>query len=301
MPAPKKLLTIDLTKEESSRQILPSDPILSSSKIGWIGIQLKHYHQLPPHQIPEYCPTQHLILTHNMKRPFSIERILDGRFQREQMMNRDITIVPANVSHSASWKTNIDVTALILDPVLVAQVAYDSIEPDRIELLPHFSQTDPLVSQIGLALKTELEFGDSSSRFYADAAATMLAVHLLRRYSGQTNKIHNEFEKLSKSKLRRVIEYLHDHLVENVSLDALANESGMSRFRLTRLFKQSTGLSPYQYLVRRRLEKVKELLANTDLTIAEIAQQSGFASQSHMSRMFRKYLSTTPKIYRQLL
>ena len=297
----EKPLTVDLTKENASLQILPCTPLVSSHKVGWNGIHLKHYYRLPPYKMPEYYPAQHVIVTHDDRRPFGVKRKLDGRSQSESMVNGDIVLVPANVSHGAHWNTEIALTVLILEPVLVAHIAYESINPDHVELVPQFSTPDPLIYQIGLALKTELQTDGLGSRFYAESAATMLAVHLLRRYSGRTHHIRDYVGGMPKYRLRQTIEYINEHLTEDLSLREIANQVGMSSYYFARLFKQSTGVTPHQYLVKRRLETAKQMLANTDLAISEIAYSTGFASQSHLTRLFRKHLFTTPKAYRKML
>ncbi len=296
----KKFLALDLTRENSSLQILPHAPILSSSKVGWNGIQLKHYHCLPPHEMPEYCPAQHVIVAHNHQRPFKVKRRLDGRQKSDRMISGDVVIVPANVSHGACWDQEISVTVLVLEPTLISHIAHESIDPHSVELVPHFSKPDPLISQIGVALITELETDGWGSSLYADSAANMLAVHLLRRYSTRKHNFRDYAGGLPKYKLRQAIEYIHEHMAEDLSLGAIASQLGMSQYYFARMFKQSTGITPHQYLVEQRLEKAKRLLADTDLTISEVAYRTGFASQSHLTRLFRKHLSITPKAYRQM-
>jgi len=73
----------------------------------------------------------------------------------------------------------------------------------------------------------------------------------------------------------------------------------MSYFHFSRTFKQSMGVSPNNYIVARRIEKAKKLLANSNSLIADIALQVGFASQSHFTTMFRRLTGTTPKIFRR--
>jgi AraC family transcriptional regulator len=282
-------------------QILPVAPMLSSRKVSWNGILLKYYDQLPPHEMPEYYPAQHVIVSHSNQRPFTVKRKLDGKFQSDRMVSGDIVVVPANISHGARWDTEISIIVLVLEPALVAHTIYESIDPDRVEIVPHFSKPDPLINQIALELQTELETDKLGSHFYAESMATALSAHLLRRYSGRTHNIREYTGGLSQYKLRQAIEFINDNLAEGFSLEAIANEVSMSRYHFARMFKQSTGMTPHQYLVERRLEKAKTLLANKDLTISEIAYLTGFASQSHLTRLFRQHLSTTPKTYRQML
>jgi AraC-like DNA-binding protein len=97
---------------------------------------------------------------------------------------------------------------------------------------------------------------------------------------------------------RRVREYLEARLDENISVQALAGLAKLSISHFTRAFKQSEGLPPHEYLVRCRVQRVQELLAETDLPLAEIALASGFSDQSHCARRFREHVGLTPSRYR---
>lgn len=291
-------LKLDLTSENASSHILPVKPIVSNIKAGWNGAYLKHYN-LPPHSMPEYSPAQHVIISHNYSTLFNVTRRLDGHQRCDCMINGDVVIVPANVFHGASWDTEIGVTVMILEPVHFARMAYESIEPDNVELVPHFSTKDVLINQIVLALKTELETSAAGSNLYAESMITALFAHLLRHYSSLNRHLPNYKDGLPKYRLKRALEYIHEHIAEGFSLETLASVVGISQFHFARMFKQSTGLTPHQYLVEQRLEKAKKLLVTSDLTISDVAYYCGFASQSHLTRLFRQYLNITPKAYRQ--
>ena len=98
--------------------------------------------------------------------------------------------------------------------------------------------------------------------------------------------------------LRRVREYIEDHLEETISIEALAGIVGLSMYHFARAFKQSEGLTPHEYLVRCRVRRAQELLASTDLPLSEIALASGFSDQSHFARRFREHVGITPSSYR---
>jgi AraC-like DNA-binding protein len=99
--------------------------------------------------------------------------------------------------------------------------------------------------------------------------------------------------------LRRVEEYIDVHLGETISVDALADVAGLSPSHFSREFKKSKGVSPCDYLVRRRVERTTELLTGTDLSLAEIALAVGFPDQSQCSRSFRKHVGIGPREYRR--
>lgn len=97
---------------------------------------------------------------------------------------------------------------------------------------------------------------------------------------------------------RRVREHIEAHLSENVDLAALAAVAGFSVYHFARVFKQSTGVTPHFYLMKRRVEQAKEMLARSEAPLAEIALATGFSDQSHLARHFRQILGTTPSQFR---
>lgn len=103
---------------------------------------------------------------------------------------------------------------------------------------------------------------------------------------------------LSCEDLQKVINCIDAHLNWDLSLIELARLVDMSPYHFSRLFKKTTGISPYQYLINRRIERVTHLLASTNLCIAEIARLTGFSSHSHLCLMFRKHMSVSPNHYR---
>lgn len=99
--------------------------------------------------------------------------------------------------------------------------------------------------------------------------------------------------------MRRVIEYVEAHLNRSIELVELSAVAGLSIFHFARQFKQSAGLTPHHYLVRKRVERARELLAATDLSLSEIAFAVGFSDQSHLTRHFRHTTGTTPGEFRR--
>ena len=100
----------------------------------------------------------------------------------------------------------------------------------------------------------------------------------------------------------RVLRRLHDHIDANIdqriSVEALARLANLSVCYFVRAFKQSVGVTPHGYLIRKRVERTMELLAGTDLSLSEIALAAGFADQSHCARRFRQHVGMSPRDYR---
>ncbi len=98
--------------------------------------------------------------------------------------------------------------------------------------------------------------------------------------------------------MRRVREYVDVHLGESMDLAELAAVAGLSVFHFARQFKQTAGVTPHSYLIKRRIERAQDMLARTDLALSEIALAAGFSDQSHLARHFRQMLGTTPREFR---
>ena len=98
--------------------------------------------------------------------------------------------------------------------------------------------------------------------------------------------------------MRRVREHVEVHLSESMDLAELAAVAGLSVYHFARAFKQSAGVTPHHYLVRRRVERAQEMLARSELPLSEIALATGFSDQSHLARHFRQMLGMTPGQFR---
>jgi AraC family transcriptional regulator len=106
---------------------------------------------------------------------------------------------------------------------------------------------------------------------------------------------------LSPQRLQRVRDYVEAHLDEGLSLTILADIACLSPYHFSRSFKQATGVGPQRYVIQRRLERAKRLLRQTHQPLALIAQEAGFADQSHLTATFRHEMGVTPGRFRATL
>ncbi|MGL5834052.1 MAG: helix-turn-helix domain-containing protein [Waterburya sp.] len=292
-------LTVDFTQENDVLQILPRPALRSSENLGWNGIYVQQ-HQQPAWETPEYAHTRHMLLIHNPALIIPAERKFDGRRQEELLgSTNNIVIVPAGVWHQANWQQESPFSLLFLEPNHLTQVAYETITTNRIQLIPQHAMHDRFIEQIGRSLTAELESNLLGSRLFADSLTIALSIHLLRHYSDLQQPLREYTRGLSPRQLQQAIDYIQEHLTENITITAIANHLQMSQYYFSRLFKQSTGLSPYQYVMRQRIERAKFLLRTTSLEISAIALQVGFSNQNQLTLQFRKFTGTTPSNYRR--
>ena len=133
---------------------------------------------------------------------------------------------------------------------------------------------------------------------YLDSLSNVLAVNLLRNYLNVTPSVPTYEGGLSPRQLNQVLAYIDAYLENNIKLTDLSELLNISQFHFSRLFKQSLGLSPHQYVTQQRVEKAKKLLHNHDRLITDIALECGFNSHSHLTKKFRQLTGMTPKQFR---
>jgi AraC family transcriptional regulator len=296
MRKPQKLI-VNFKQQESSAQLFKRPALLTSHHLGWEGIRLEH-HAPKMVDTPEHISTMHIISS-KIPNSSAIYRWLDGKCQSEFRQRGSVAIIPADVVTRAATEKPCEFMLLLLDPAFFTQVAQEWVNPDRTQLIPHFAvQQDSLIHELCLALKNELESDGVGGRLYVDSVAMVLAVHLLRNYTTTAPQIRHYDGGLSPYRLQKVLDYIHDHLTTDLSLDAIAQHLGMSRYYFVRLFKQSMGMTPHQYVLQQRIEVAKQLLKHRGLTLSEIALRCGFADQNHLGKQFRKLVGVLPRAYR---
>ena len=275
---------------------MPRAALLSSYESNWQKLHIQSHHQ-PAWETPETRFMQHTIVIHHSTA--CVERVLDGQRQSERVGSGSSAIIPANITHKVCWDREADFTLLSLDPSSLAQIADESVDADRTELIPHFTKLDPFIHQVGQSLKAELELKEMGSRLFADSLATALSIHLLRNYATRQQLVCSHTDGLPQYRLQIAISYINDHLDQDLSLERIAAEVGMSQYYFCRSFKQSIGLSPYQYVIQQRVNRAKQLLKQTQTSLSDIALRCGFASQGHLNLHFKRQVGATPKEFRK--
>lgn len=295
----EKILSIDFAQEDAVSKIVPRSPLNSSYHARWDGIRLDHHRQ-PAYETPEHSFQQHIITICLEPGIIKSERVFNGRLQDEHIAYGDVVIIPANTHHISRWQSEAEFLILSLEQAFLTRAAFESIDFQNLEIIPHFAAPNPLIQQVGLALKSELESDHRGSRIYIESLTTTLCIHLLKHYSVSREKIisYSSAKGLSPRNLQQVIDYIHDNLEKDLSLAEISQVVGMSIYHFSRLFKQSTGFTPHQYVMNSRIEKAKHLLTNSEQPIEQIFEQVGFQSQSHFTNVFHKLVGITPKVYR---
>jgi len=249
--------------------------------------------------LPENASDKH-ILTMSSKHPSRFE-IRDGldRWASYTKQPGSLSLIPAGASPTVRAETAFDLVICALDSALVSGLDSELERRPEGELRLKANFQDPAAQQLMTLLVADANEGHTTERLYTEHLAQALAVRMLffgREAQPPSN--NGRTYGLPKHVLRRVTERMRS-FDSDLSLRALAKESGYSRVHFVRMFKAATGSSPHNYLLNLKLERVRELLKNPLMSLIDIALDCGFSSHSHMSRLFHKCFGVTPSAYRR--
>jgi len=226
--------------------------------------------------------------------------IRDGKVRRGREVAGDFDIVPAQTK--CAWETRQAGTTLVLrmPETLLRTVASElDLNPAHVELADRFQMRDPQLEHIGWALKADIEAGCPGGRLFRESLGTAFAARLLQRHNQRSLPMRDLKGGMSAIKLKQLLTHIEDNLESELSLAEIADIAGLSVSHLKTLFRQSTGVPVHQYVLRRRVERAKQLLFDRDMSITQVAFATGFAHQSHLARHMRRILGVTPATVRR--
>lgn len=158
---------------------------------------------------------------------------------------------------------------------------------------------DPVMAQLGSALLPAFEQGNASSNLFIDHVTLAMLTHLCTAYTGTHKEAPYRKGGMTRPQANRAKEYMASHCADNILLVDVARACGLSRGHFTKSFRMATGMTPYQWLQRYRIDKAKHLLLNSTIRIADIASTCGFADQSHLTRVFSRFVGDSPAAWRR--
>jgi AraC family transcriptional regulator len=282
----------------ASRPVVVDAPIASSGRGPWNGILLEQLPFVGGLELIDVASPDAVVIV-NLAAQKSCEwkdrnGSRDLRFSYGQ-----IHFIPAMHPFTARSRHGGDLLSVTLEGQFLRCAAHDLFQgAGRMELTHQAPLDDPLLREITLALKRELEAGYPGGRVYGESLAASMAHHLVRCYSNLTAAQPTPTGLQVRPQIRRAVYYVHENFANDISLATLAAEAGLSPFHFARLFKESTGLAPHQYIVQCRVERARELLLSGAQTAAEIALAVGFCDQSHLTTHFKRLFGLTPNKFR---
>lgn len=270
-----------------------------NSRDRWQNLKvIRNRHQIRESYIKPDKLTYHLVTVY-MGAPSRQQAILSGRNFNILQSAGNVAVISAATALQ-SWYDEVeqDDIYLHLEPEFIKKTAAGAdLNPDKVEIVTSLDSRSPVIESMARMAFDELQRGDdaTATNLYADSLANLLAVQLLREHSSYRLPPEKQYVNgLTNKKLRLVLDLIENDLSEDLSLKVLASAAGLSEYHFLRMFKQSTGYTPHQYVINQRIDRAKELLQKTDISITEIAYLLGFSTPAHFTHHFRRKTGITP-------
>ncbi|MBV9817058.1 MAG: helix-turn-helix transcriptional regulator [Solirubrobacterales bacterium] len=277
---------------------VPGRLTVRSPEEGWDGVSVRGYRYSGSDV--EVPPLRDYMIVAYRRGETRMRRQIDHGWIDEQLAPGDVSLLTRAAGSHWVWPRDIEVVHVYLTHDELAATCRQMYDRDveDVELLDEVKANDPAIHRTAMMLAHEAARGGPGSRLLIDALSCQLSVQILRKHA------HVLFRELAGApgltfvQERTLRDYLQEHLNENVGLDDLAGAVGLSRAHFARRFKQTTGTSPHRWVLHQRIARAQQMLTRSGAPLADVACRCGFADQSHMSRVFRAYLGTTPGRFR---
>jgi len=293
------MMAVELLRGRNAIAPFPTAPTVSSRHVGWHGIAMESFNDVPACSIPEHEHPIHML---NLQRSGQTrcEWTTDGRTRRAEHGPGNLYILPAGTRDRFTRSAPTNHLTLVMEPYFLARALEETTHLADVELIPNWSARDAHIASLMLALHADLEDSSPAGPLYGESLGVALAHYLIRRYSVRAPRQLEYQGGMPTVRLNRVIDFMRQNYANEIRLEELAHLAGMSPHYFCELFKNSAGLSPHQYFLRCRIDRAKEFLRSPEFTVSRVAKATGFADQSHFTKVFRRIVGMTPTQFRQM-
>ena len=271
--------------------------LLTSRTLGWRGIAAELHRIAPEHQ------SEHLVQTHRLMihvgAPARFEFREDGgTWHARTLRPGDLSLLANSLPNEPRWHDTMEFIAIGLDPTFVEASFGDALPHARVSFRPVRGESDEAAMTFANLIRHELADATFVGTLFGDTLALGLSRYLLGRYG---LGVHEPRGALTGIQLGRVVDYVYANLAEDVGLEALAGQAYVSPFHFARLFRNATGLSPHQFVLRLRVNHAQRLMRSRQgRTLTEIAVAAGFFDQAHFTKTFKRLVGITPSAFAAL-
>jgi AraC family transcriptional regulator len=225
----------------------------------------------------------------------------DAAIARIPVASGQAVFCPRKEWHNISWHERIRVLSIRMPDSAIRDAAHERLTDKSLEIAPSQVVTDDRLTHLLFALDAERARGYSSGRLFVDCIEAALANILLSSFNTFVPRSIPAKGAMAPRALRRVLELMHANLDKQVSLKDLADCAGLSLSHFSSQFRASTNESPHQYMLQLRIERSKELLADSRLSVLDVGLEVGFRNQRHFATVFRNSVGVPPSVYRAQL
>ena len=234
------------------------------------------------------------------------ERDVGGTWTSQKLAPGYLFVTRSKVPYEVRWTSprgeEIEVISihLAVDHFLAALEATYPGHDDEVEVIDFFGR-DGALEHLCLTCAEMLAQRIPGTSKRLPPLIQLISASLVEKYTSRAGKPIEFRGGLPISQLQKVQDYVAEHLAEDISIEVLAGLAELSPFHFSRVFKQTTGMSPLQFVTRERITRAQQLIRETSHSLIEIALEVGYTSPSHFAQVFRRVVRMTPSDFRSAL
>jgi AraC family transcriptional regulator len=276
--------------------LVPHLPLLSSASQHWGGFLLERQVS-NGFEIPKHSHSS-ILLSMQLNASLRLGWKSEQGGQSAVMDEGSLTLHGAAGCHASTWEGAYNRIFFELDHKHLEHLTEGRIAGTSVEIAERWSFKDSRLEHLLKTLYAELREGAPAGRLFGEQVGNAIAMLLATQYSVIRPDVYGSGGKLPSSRMKKVFDYVDASLHQDIHLSDLASVAVMSPYYFARLFKNSTGVSPHQYVILRRIDRAKEMLRHSKMSIFEIGVRVGYADAKHFRTLFRREIGISPNDYR---
>jgi AraC family transcriptional regulator len=283
--------------EGSRVPVLPGEPLISSASQQWEGFLLERRLTDREAEVPEHRHAA-IALSLQLNASIQVQWKSAAGWQSEVTRAGSMLLHGRYGSAESIWKGRYDRLGLELNPAHLAKLTEGGFAGAIIDFVDRWSFSDERLEHLLKVLYVELRQGAPNGHLFAEQVGDAIAMLLARQYATVKPGLYGIGGRIPPARLKQVFDYIEAHLDQQTHLSNLAETASMSPFYFARLFKKSVGVSPHKYVMMRRIERAKELLKRSGMSVLEIGVRVGYLNAKHFREIFRREAGVSPNEFR---
>jgi AraC family transcriptional regulator len=234
------------------------------------------------------------------------EREIGAAWLSRRVRRGDLFVTGSKTPYELRWNSPLGAELEVIHIHLAVDqftAALETVYQDdvaAVEVSEFFGRDETLV-HLSLACAELLSSGTAGNAKCVAAFAQLLAVYIAEKYTNVAAQRPDYRGGLPIGRLRKIEDYVRSHLAESISIGKMGELAELSPFHFARVFKQTTGMTPLQFVTRERMLQAQKLIRETSRSLIEIALEVGYTSPSHFTQVFRRAVGVAPTQFRNAL